>query len=339
TPSDTPTSTATPTNTPSPTPTPLPTFGEVIFRTSTQPGDTVVLTATGLAPLPAGEAYNAYLYAPDTQRWLRLGEIPIDGGGNGVVTFTGNQSLYPTYSAMAISVEPAGSVHSPPLGDILYSGALNTAKREALTQIFGQWTPEDPAQNPRNQSLIAIARAEYGFAEDHANFALIDSQRGFAPGTRVHAEHVYNILQGGEEDINADNSFGNNPSNLQVGLLVALNAINDLLIEAAIADGVNAERQALVVNVQTCANNALVWSQSAFMLAEEFAVIQDIGDTLSRIETWYADIVPIGPGQDRDEDGIIQPIEGECGIDSIETFAPGISIIDIEEGRVAEIAE
>lgn len=338
TPSETPTATATATFTQTPSNTPQPTFGQLQFRTNTIIGDTALITTRGLPVVSDDQSYFAWLLNRNTNTWLGLGELSLDTTGAGVVTFTANESLHINYTGIAITQEDASAPsNEPTLDSIVFSGLLPAQKAFALQQIFVAWTPEDAGQNPNGGSLLSIAESEYGFAQDHANFALADANRNFAPGVRVHAEHVYNIINGGDIDINGDSSFGNNPSNLEIGLLTAVNEMNNALIEAAVAEGVNNERQAQIVRVQTCAANALVWAQIASTRAETFAQLQDIGDQAPEIQTWFDELVPILPGQDNDQDGIVQAVEGECGLEGIEQFAVDLNVVDIQDGVVPEL--
>ncbi len=312
-------------------------FGQVQFNTTNVIGDTVVINTRELQQPAANESYQGWLHSSQENRWLALGTLPVDIFGKGVLTFTSpdGENLYTLYDGIAISLEPAGTAPAAP-SQIRYSGVLLPEISSALQQILVKWIPDDPAQNPQELSLVDIASSEYGFAADHAGRALSGAARGSGPNTRVHGEHVYNILNGTTEDINGDNSSGNNPSNLKIGLQPALTAMDELLIAALNAQGISPEQQAQIVTVQTCAENALFALEPLLEQARQFANIQDaeVTNLVDEIQTWHDEIVPLGPGMDIDGDNVVEPVEGECGIDGIQQFAIFMNHITLSEGNL-----
>lgn len=312
-------------------------FGQVRFNTTNVTGDTVVFSTQQIQQPEANQVYQAWLYSSQDNRWLALGTLPVDVFGEAVLTFTSadSENLYTSYDGAAVSLEPSGTTPAAP-SQILYSGVLLPEVSSALQQILVAWTPDDPNLNPRGLSLVDIARDEFSFAADHADRALSGAARGSGPNTRVHAEHVYNILNGTVDDINGDNSSGNNPSNLKVGLLPALTALDDLLIAALNAPGITPEQQAQIVTVQTCAENSLFALDPLVEQAQQFANVQDseITNMVASLQTWRDAIAPLGPGQDVDGDSVIEPIEGECGIEGVRRFALFMNIILFSEGDV-----
>jgi hypothetical protein len=242
-----------------------------------------------------------------------------DPGGN----------VHVNFDAVALSIEPSGFAGNAPSGEIRYSGSLPAQISSALRQILLEWTPEQPLSHP--MSLLDIARTEFGFAKDHAGFALGDAQKNFAPGMQAHAGHVYNILAGVKPDISGY-GVSMNPSNLKIGLMTAANAMNDLLIQAATVENIDTGLQLQIINIEVCTSNILMWGQAALDGAQEITEAQDTATILPQVESWYAGIVPIGAGQDNDGSGSIDALENECGIDSIPLLAVNINVMDIYEG-------
>ncbi len=313
----------------------VPNFGTIQFNTTNVLGDTIALNVNDLAQPGENQQYHSWLFSQMENRWLLLGTLPVDVFGKGVLTFTSpeGESLYTLYDAVAVSLEAPDEVGAEPK-QIAYSGVLPAEVALALQQILVQWIPDDPNRNPQALSLVEIALAEYNFAADHAGRALSGAQRGSAPNTRVHGEHVYNILNGTTEDINGDNSSGNNPSNLKIGLLPALTEIDNLLLAAQDAAGITPQQQAQIVTVITCAENALFPLQEALEQARTFANIQDaeIANAVADLETWTQQIAIIGAGEDLDADNSVEPIEGECGIEGIRQFALFMNTMTLSEG-------
>jgi hypothetical protein len=283
-----------------------------------------------LQPLPGEQRYMAWLYNRAEQNWYPLGELTPDVTGSGSLTLVDSKgNLHVNFDAIALSLEPAGFTGGAPSGEIRYSGSLSLQISNALRQILLEWTPEQPLS--RQLSLLDVARAEYGFAKDHAGFALGDAQKNFAPGMQAHAGHVYNILAGIKPDISGYD-VSTNPSNLKIGLMTAANAMSDLLIQAAIVENIDTGLQLQIINVQVCTNNILIWGQAALDGAQEIADAQDAAAILPQVESWNAAIVIIGEGQDADGSGRIDALENECGIESIPILAVNINVMDIYEG-------
>jgi hypothetical protein len=299
----------------------------VRFATTNIPGDTIILNVAGLMPPPEDQGYLGWLYSRIEDRWLALGPITLDGSGSGEIqlTPTAASGLHARFNAVALSLEANAERPTVPQGPILYSGAIPDTSANALYQILVEWGAESVA----GMSLLDIARIELAFAEDHAARAVTSANSGSVPEMHVSSEHVYNILQGGEQDINGDGS-NTNPSDLKFGLFPATTAMSNVLVEAAFAEGIDAEHQMQLLALQACANNAAVWSEVALVNASQFASIEDVDLTL--IEDWYAGILQIGPGQDTNDNAQIEGIDGECGLNNIEDFAVSVNSITILEG-------
>jgi hypothetical protein len=313
------------------------TFGTLEFRTTNVLGDTAVLAAEGLDPAGAGNSYTVWLYNSQDDHWKRLGTLAADTFGTGSLTYTApdGESMYQSYDGVALSVEASGTEPETPT-EVRYSGRLPEVVANALHEILGEWSNTE--LNPREMSLFDIAMAEYGVGEDHANRALVAAERDSIGGARTHAEHAYNIMHGGETDINDDGSNDGNPSNLDIGLLVALEEMLNLLVAAEQDAAVSPELQFQVATVNSCVFNALLWTETALEEAQTYATLSELGEgDVSAMQNWYETIVvPIGPGMDADEDGIIEPIEGECGIEGMRDFGVLLNVMALEEGTFAE---
>jgi len=303
-------------------------------------GDTASLTVPNLAPAPDGLRYQAWLVRIKGRNWRIFGEVVPEADGTGqVFLLSTDENLHTLYDAVVISLETDDGMRGEsPQGEVVYSGVLPIAVSEAFYQIFMRWTPPNSTINPDGLSLYAILKGEYTFAEDHANRTLQAANRGFVPGMRLHAEHVYNILEGSDLDINNEDvgaSQGydsNNPSTLQIGLIPALIAVNELLFNAAGSAALSSEGLNALLEMQTCADNALFWSQDAFERAVALANAQQGQDFSTEVNTWYNEILVILQGQDVDQNGEVQALENECGIEGLLRYSVPVATLSLREG-------
>lgn len=323
--------TATPTEilpTATPSPTPVPSFGRVAFSTRNNPGDSVSISVDGLAPHGPDQVYVAWLVNTESGEALNLGELVIDGFGAGVLPFTDadGRLLPASFNAVLLTLEADPAAAQP--GDaIAYSGQIPLELSDALTNIL------IASENGLSGgSLLDGARTEARIAEQHAGLA---SRSGSVSGMHSHAEHTVNILNGSQEDYNG-NGRPENP-----GRGVGVYAFLDLM-EGALMSAVNAPNASPLVATEAelmrvCIQNTRIRADRIVEL--EFELLAEQEDVLNVEEQATESLrlaEELAAGFDLNENGQVEPFEGECGLDAIETFGPLLATMTLAQGDVTD---
>lgn len=310
-------------NSPAPTPTPQsvivdttttqPNFGEVLFTTSASPGDTLVLN---VRDLPGGARYAAWLRQLDGEL-LFVGEIIRDAFGTGTLTYTNAEGrmLPAHYNAMLITSETSfEGTPTPGAGTLIYEGNVPSAVSEGLNEIFVA-----SKQGIDGRSLIESALLEANTARDHAGLASGAVDTGNVTAMTIHAEHTVNILTGGEADLDGDGA-GQNPGR-KVGVYAMIDRIEALVQAAAQSPDANRQVQSNAEFLRVCLVNARsradgVQERERLLLVAD-AVDDGVRQAALESNQLMDDLID---GIDANENGSIEPFEGECGLNQIAEY-------------------
>jgi serine/threonine protein kinase len=330
-PSVTPPPTAAPTRPPTAAPAGVSNFGRLSFGTSASPGDTVNLRVEGLRQPTSGTSYVAWLIPvePDAAP-LNLGELRVDSLGQGLLSFIDpeGRNLATLYRGVSISMEQMMD-GAQPEGEIVYSGGMPVRVPQALTAILV--ASEDGFSG---RSLLDGAITEVRIARQHAGLAAGSSTVG---AMKTHAEHTINILRGTQLDLDG-NGRSENPGR-GVGVYFFLDRIDQELTAAAQAPGANIALQAQIELIRVCVANARAWSDRVIELEEVLLVADSVEAVESeRIES--TDLAQrVISGFDLNENGEVEPFEGECGLEQIPTYGIAVANMDLRAGALAVTAE
>lgn len=290
-----------------------PNFGEVRFTTSSMPGDTLVMN---VRDLPGGARYAAWLRHIDGEL-LFVGEIVRDGFGTGTLTYINPEgSMLPAhYNATLITSET--SLDSTPTageGTVIYEGRVPSDVSEGLNQIFVA-----SKQGIDGMSLIDSALLEANTARQHAGLASGAVESANITAMHIHAEHTVNILTGGMADFDGDGS-GQNPGR-RSGVYKLVYQIEALVQKAAQSPDANRQVQSnaeslrvCLVNVRTRADE--VQDREKRLLAAD-AINDDVKTAALESTQLMADLIE---GIDANQNGSIEPFEGECGLNQIAEY-------------------
>jgi serine/threonine protein kinase len=327
--------TAPPTTAPTRPPTAAPAtssnFGRLSFGTSASPGDTINLRVERLRQPTTGTSYVAWLMPVEQDTApLNLGELRVDSLGQGLLTFTDpeGRNLATLYLGVSISMEQAmDGTH--PEGEIVYSGGMPTRVPQALSAILV--ASEDGFSG---RSLLDGAITEARIARQHSGLAAGSSTVG-AMGT--HAEHTINILRGTQVDYNG-NGRGENPGR-GVGVYFFLDRIDEELTAAAEAPGATIALQSQIELIRVCVANARAWADRVIDLEEILLAAESVEAVeAERVES--TDLAQrVISGFDLNENGEIEPFEGECGLEQIPTYGIAVANMDLRAGALAVTAE
>lgn len=306
------------------------TFGLVRFNTENVFNDRVEIRLSGAIPLTGDQQYHAWLYNTETEDTLHIGRVVVDGFGEGTTTYTddGGHMLAAMYNAVLISRQARDT--DVPTGTIAYSASLPIAVSDALHEIFV--SSEDGFDGVG--SLLDGAKTEAESADLHAGLAARATNMG---GVRTHAEHTINILTG--ETLDRDGSGdGQNPGR-GVGVFFFLDAIDTILTDVTNRPEATIDLQTNADFMHVCAQNVRQWADEIIQL--EFEMIA--GENMDAIADQTVRATELSRqlqhGFDLNENGIIEPFEGECGLNQIPDFALQIAHMDIVEGDITNDEE
>lgn len=300
-----------------------PTFGSVRFTTTGSPGDTVHLQFRDLPQ--AGQAYYAWLRGVDGS-WLSLGELRPDALGGGVSVYTDEQgrSLPTLFDALVITREE--SPGDAPGETVAYSGGVPAEVPRALSAILIS-SPD----GINNASLLESSLIEARIALQHAGLAANALSIG---GLHTHAEHTINILRGTNDDLDNSGS-GSNPGR-GVGVYALFDKIDETLAAAANAPDATAAVQAQLELIGVCVTNARTWADRVIEI--ELALIR--AESMDGLEAWRTESTEVATavmqGIDLNENGQVEPFEGECGLEQIPAFGISVGNMNIYAGALPQ---
>ena len=302
-------------------------FGEVRYSTSAEPGDSVSIRLNDVQS-PGDQIYMAWLQK-DGEDPLPLGRVVVDAVGEGSLTYTTPDSvmLPALYNELLITLEDAAddeeSLPEMPSDSVAYSGRIPAEASAALREIF---VTSDKGLNGEG-SLLHGARTEAEFAANHAGFAAAATNIG---GVRSHAEHTINILRGESVDYNG-NERGENPGR-DVGVYFFLDEINATLADATTLPDATVDLQVNAELIRVCTENVRQWADEVVMLesemiaAETFEATRDEADRSTQVMSYILE------GRDANDNGQIEPFEGECGLQQIPEYGVQVGNMPVVEG-------
>ncbi len=313
-------------NTPAVVPTVAPNFGSLTFSSVNAIGDTVNLRVQRFAPTAPGEQYLVWLRNTATGDTLQLGTLNTDALGSGVLSYTDPDGrLLPSVANAVLITRQAAA--DEPTSDVVYSGSVPLEVAQALNEIL---VASDEGSG--GGSLLASVTTEAEIGAQHAGLA---ASAGSLGGMQTHAEHTINILQGGETDYNGDGR-GENPGRSKLGLPYYLDLIEARLDTAITAPGTTTQLQAEAELIRVCLDNVRFWVAEVTGLEQEAiaaATIEAAADQVNEAQMLADHIIA---GDDLNENNLIDPFEGECGLSQIENFSVLVGGMSILEGAVVE---
>lgn len=302
----------------------VPTFGRVNFSTSSALGDTIDVRLDDLAPAPDGKNYSAWLVNTVDDTSLLLGTARLDPLGAGTLSYTDSegQTLPTLYNAIVIGVD--GGDSAPPVETAAYSGKVPAETMTALQQIL--IASPDGIQHA---SLIQGALDEANIAVQHSGLAARADSLG---SMQTHAEHTINILRGklGQEDYNG-NGRAENPGR-GFGVPYFTDLISAQLTNVNDSPDANVQVQNQIELIRVCLVNIQDWMD--IVIAREHDLLNATSvesvETQRTEATQYASAIV--DGIDLNQNGQVEPFEGECGLNQIIEYGIAIGNYNIVAG-------
>ncbi|MEO8607427.1 MAG: serine/threonine-protein kinase [Chloroflexota bacterium] len=294
-------------------------LGSLTFSTSASAGDLGYLKLDALPSPASGKHYVAWLENSSTQAQTKMGSFALNDLGTGSLAYAdpdGN-ALLSLYDRVVISAETDDTTSSP--GVILYSGQIPAQLSPILTELLvksNQLPPEasivsatyGPATKPLNSLLDGLV-AEAGIGEMHSGLAAKAPNIG---ALKVHAEHTINIMLGTKDDYNG-NGRGENPGR-KIGVPFFLDKI-DALVNS------NAETKATFGRILACTQNMRTWMNRVIAFEHDLLDTDDINKITSQKNESTGLATDMMEGIDANQNGEIEFIDGECGLQQITDYA------------------
>ena len=319
------------------------TFGRLSYSAAEMPGDTVTLIVQGVRPPAAGRVYAAWLQNTLSGETVLMGELVVDAQGSGVLPpyrDPQGRPLWALYNAVAVTEQERMS--AAPGGKVVYRASAPVQLPAALTQILisspdgfpvqGDVPPAYSGLMSRDatgrplESLVQSAVIEAETAGFHAGLAAGARNAG---GMHLHAEHTINILEGTQTDYDGSGR-AENPGR-KVGVLRFLDLIEAQLDGVATAEGVTRRTQSDLELIRVCVLNTrrrvarVVELERALLAVSDVAAVEQEAAESTRLTT------ELVAGTDLNNNGQIEPFEGECGLNQIRDFGVLVAALDLLE--------
>jgi hypothetical protein len=302
------------------------TFGRLSFNTSRELGDTVDLQANGLRSPRSGNQYAVWLTNTADGSVLPVGELDVDGLGNGVLRYvdTEGNMLAALYNGVIITEE--SDVGEEPAGAVIYSGSNPEEVQAAMSEIFVA-----SEEGFSGDSLFGGALAEAELSVIHTSY---DHGTHDLFGLHNRTEHTINILMGSEIDYDG-NDLRENPG-FKLGVPYFLDLIKERLAFDYDADGVRSDLRSDVTRVEACINNTKQRLEDFFAMETGWTELTEASESFAqseirRSEGMIADLIE---GVDRNQNGQVEGFPGECGLRQVPAFGLLIAHMNLVEGEL-----
>lgn len=309
----------------------LPNLGRLRFGNASGLGDSLSLSVQNVSPATGGQTYGVWLVNTETDDILRIGELRTDASGFGVLAYTAEDGMMlpALYNALRITLED--DMEDMPQGEVMYSASAPIEVSHALQSIFVTDERGICDSDTECASLLDSALMEAAFAEQHSGLAAGST----TPGSMTpHAEHTINILSGTMQDHNGDGQ-AQNPGR-GFGVYPALDLMEEAINNALDADAGNVDLQTNAESIRVCLLNVREWAdeivdiETGMLTVETDEDVQAVAGDAARAEQLAGHIIT---GFDANQNGRIEPFEGECGLDQISDYGVEFGNLSLREGN------
>jgi serine/threonine-protein kinase len=295
--------------------------GRASYSTTSINGDTLNLRTERLTLPPQSKVFVAWLVNTETEDVLNLGRVSVDATGSGTLVYTAPEAQFlpGRFNTLHITLEDSAD-GDVPAGSPVYTGSVPLDVLIAMRALYAE---SELGWNGR--ALIDSALSEARFAEQHAGLA---ARSDTVAGMISHVEHTLNILRGGTADY--DGSGGGTNPGTGKGLYSYLDALDAEVRRIAGAGGdLGLRLQSEAELLRVCVQNVRDWAdhvgviEEQLLLAESLEAVADLR-TESTVLT-----AQLSTGVDQNENGVVEPFEGECGLQQFSEYGTLLATIDL----------
>jgi serine/threonine protein kinase len=300
-------------------------FGVLDFGSET--GDVIdqaTLMVVGLAPPPEDMHYEAWLLGNETRR--SMGVLDVNKNGDGELTFvdSNGENLLVAFGRFEITLEPDPDSNPLPTGDAVYSGAVPPGPLAHVRHLLAAFS-----RTPDGGGLVINLQKHAVLIEKTAQNILNEQEEGDLDEMKGEAEGLVNLIEGegGEHfgDLDGDgkitnpgDGFGLLPGAQSAGYIQT--SIEHARYAAGAADTtVNVIEQAEYL--ETAAQNLGGWAaqlRDAALAIIESDDLDEAGGHAQQIAELADRFVK---GQDVNDNGKIEPIRDEGGVETVFYYA------------------
>ncbi|HEX5838116.1 MAG TPA: serine/threonine-protein kinase [Anaerolineales bacterium] len=310
-----PTGTTTSTQTPQPTVL-LGRTGVLQFQNASSTADQAALIAVALLAPPADSRYEVWLFNEEER--ISLGLLTLDGTGRGELTYTADdaENLIALYKGVELTIEPDPDTNPQASGIVAYSFSLEEQGLIHLRYLLASF-PNAPGQHALVQGLYDNVQTIDELAKEMQNA----SESGSGARVRLNAEAILNIITGDQspnyKDWNGDGQV-DDPSD-GYGLLLNgrnLGYLQAVYMEAeAVVNSTGASRQMITYGegLKISVQNLALWTGQLQELLTAILSAAPESDISQKVIEAAGLTERMLNGIDLDEDGIIEPVNGEAG--------------------------
>jgi serine/threonine protein kinase len=310
--------------------------------------DEVRLSLDTAAPPPNGYHYEAWLIGEDASAPRKLGIVVFSAAGVGQLSLIDpdQKNFLADYHQLIITRERDDIETSQPSGEVAYSSVfpfeILTPLRHLL--VSHDDTPEGLALIQGlwyySGSYINISINGYREAGEEITGLREAYEGGDEATVRRRTEEIINQIVGAESALYRDHDgdsiianpadgFGSFPNGGSPGYLQAVSTQVELVMGSDVA---TSNIRANGENIQICILNMEGWLKRALELSLQLQ--RAPFDTA--IEPVIAELESLGDalvqGSDEDQDGLIEPRQGECGANSAYEFAYNLADMPLFPG-------
>ncbi len=316
--------------------------GRMRFSFNTSDYDTISFSLASGGTLPKANAHYEAWLVKDDQTFRDVGKIAFDASGIGNLTFTdpNGKNLLDGLKQIQITTEQDGAQTSKPRGTVVYSSVFPSQTMTYVRNLGVSF-----ADTPQNYALIPglyyysgsyLHDAINGTENDPSYTPIVTAYKNGDEATfRKRDEELINMIVGSKSDKYLDydkdgtvddqsDGYGSLSNGDQAGYLQE----TSLQAQAA-ADAPDSTSNIRQQNgyLQICIQNMRVWTNQILPLALKLNTtpftspeIQSTIDELSKLGN------ELSNGIDVNNNGTIDPIQGECG--AINAYNYGVSMAD-----------
>lgn len=329
----------------------VPTFGRMSFSTTEHYGDTATLQVQNLRPPAADFRYVVWLKNMESDEAIKIGALTLDASGSGVLPpFIDEEGrLLPAfYNAVALTLEARDYDGQTPQGEIIYMYAFAERLIGTMTDLFISAKNGIEAESLRRSGgdyhnhmatvggqqgptvgLVESALAEAERAQQHAGLAQVAQVGENVGAMHRHNEHTINIYNGTQVDYNGDGS-GENPG-FQIGVTRLLDMMEQELNAAATAPDSDSRLQSNLETIRVCITNTRERIDRIIILEQEMLNSETVTDVAQQAIDSTGLANQVLSGLDANGNGQVEPFEGECGLEQIQTYGLLVATMTILE--------
>ncbi len=305
--------------------------------------DRVTIILNNVTLPEEGMRYEAWLRNSASGIFRNIGSIRFNSSNTGQLEFTApnQQNLLESFDEVIITVEEGDAVVTQPSEEFVFSSIFPPQAMESAQSLLvrHQDTPDEyaPMQGLYYYSGSYITGAISGDPINPDFVGLVEAyQNGDEATARKRTEDVINLIVGdlsdqyqdydrdGVFDNNDSDGYGSLPNGDRLGYLqlTALGAKN-----VADAEDSTPNIRLYSENIQVCIQNMEEWTNQLLPLAlqlTETSFGPEMEPIINEMSTLGGYLLQ---GSDTDQDGLVEPVPGECG--AVLTYEYGWYLVDM----------